>query len=274
MSTDLHDRTRQPSPDDGPDRPAPSKSSLSIPQVVGGALAAMTAAALGSRLSLAGTVVGAAFASVIAAVAGALYTASLSRTTKHVNAVLTRVRPGSHGATPEPSAGATTSTGASPAPGWASAADTQIQPTVPAPASTTSPAQSQRLRIGWRRVVVAALLMFVVAALALTGIELATGRALSGGTGTTVGQVAEPDTRPTTKPTESATAEPSATPTATATESSTPSATASSAPSSTPTAGPTPSATPTPSASATATPATTPTPSALASGAAGASPTP
>ncbi len=53
---------------------------LSATQIVGGALAAMTAAALGSQLSVAGTVVGAALASIIAAVAGSLYTASLRRT--------------------------------------------------------------------------------------------------------------------------------------------------------------------------------------------------
>jgi hypothetical protein len=53
---------------------------LSATQIVGGALAAMTAAALGSRLSVAGTIVGAALASIIAAVAGSLYTASLRRT--------------------------------------------------------------------------------------------------------------------------------------------------------------------------------------------------
>jgi hypothetical protein len=47
---------------------------LSVTQIVGGALAAMTAAALGSQLSVAGTVVGAALASIIAAVAGSLYT--------------------------------------------------------------------------------------------------------------------------------------------------------------------------------------------------------
>ena len=190
MSTDLHDRARPPSPDEGPDRPAPPKSSLSVSQVVGGALAAMTAAALGSRLSLAGTIVGAAFASVIAAVAGALYTASLRRTSKHVNAVLTRVRPTAPATTPGSSPDTTTTRTVPPAPGWGSAADTQILPTVPASGSATGTPQGHRPRIGWKRVVVAAVLMFLVAALALTGIELATGRALSGGTGTTVGQVA------------------------------------------------------------------------------------
>ena len=60
---------------------------LSVPQIVGGALAAMTAAALGSQLSVAGTVVGAALASIIAAVAGSLYTASIRRTSDKVKTV-------------------------------------------------------------------------------------------------------------------------------------------------------------------------------------------
>ena len=47
----------------------------------------MTAAALGSQLSVAGTVVGAALASIIAAVAGSLYTASLRRTHDKVKTV-------------------------------------------------------------------------------------------------------------------------------------------------------------------------------------------
>ena len=60
---------------------------LSITQMVGGALAAMTAAALGSQLSAAGTVIGAALASIVAAVAGSLYTASLRRTSDKVKTV-------------------------------------------------------------------------------------------------------------------------------------------------------------------------------------------
>ena len=49
----------------------------------------MTAAALGSRLSVAGTILGAALASVIAAVASALYTASLKHTQDKVRTVWT-----------------------------------------------------------------------------------------------------------------------------------------------------------------------------------------
>src|SRR5215216_4361046 len=60
---------------------------LSPSQVLGGALAAMTAAAIGSRLGSAGTVIGAAAASVVAAVSGAVYTASVRHTKEKVRTV-------------------------------------------------------------------------------------------------------------------------------------------------------------------------------------------
>lgn len=53
---------------------------LSFSQIVGGSLAAATAAALGSRLGLVGTITGAAVISVVSAVAASLYTNSLRRT--------------------------------------------------------------------------------------------------------------------------------------------------------------------------------------------------
>lgn len=260
MSTDLHDRTRQPPPDDGPDRPEKPKSSLSVAQVVGGALAAMTAAALGSRLSVAGTVLGAAVASVIAAVAGAVYTASLRRTSQHVSAVLTRVRPtGAPGTSPvAPSPDPSTST-------WTDVGTAWALPAQPSTGVRAAAAQPQRSRIGWKKVAVAALLMFVVAALTLTGLELATGRALSGGTGTTVGQVADPGTRPSAAPTRHVTPTPSATPSDT--PSAAPSATPSVVPSSEPSAPPSASATPEPSATPTPTPTATASSSAMPSGA-------
>jgi hypothetical protein len=52
---------------------------LSLTQLVGGSLAAATAAALGSRLGLVGTIAGASVGSVITAVAANLYTNSMSR---------------------------------------------------------------------------------------------------------------------------------------------------------------------------------------------------
>jgi hypothetical protein len=268
MSTDLRDRTSPPSPDEGPDQHEKPKSALSITQVVGGALAAMTAAALGSRLSVAGTVVGAAFASVIAAVAGSIYTASLRRTSQHVSR---RLKSRGQSAAPGQAAAA--------APGWtASDADTDLHTAVdprsgletpsglePAGraavggAHPVAPAPAERRgRIGWKPVVAAALLMFAIAAVALTGIELVTGHALSGGTGTTVGQVAEGGSKPSSRPSGARTASPS--PSRSATQSAEPTATPSSTASSKPTPGPTasdsaaPSATPTPTSSASPSP--------------------
>lgn len=187
---------------------------LSIAQVIGGALAAMTAAALGSQLSAAGTLVGAALASIVAAVASALYTASIRRTREKVKTVFYTGQPNevdeptvidivadseghiagqrSHLVQPEPERG----------------------PRRPRP------------KLNWKRVVVAALAIFGIAGVSLTAIELVTGHALSGGDGTTFQQVSEgrsskesdtkkkqPSERPTSKATTEATDEASEAPT-------------------------------------------------------------
>ena len=149
---------------------------LSATQIIGGALAAMTAAALGSQLSVAGTVVGAALASIIAAVAGSLYTASLRRTSDTVKTVF-----------------------------WTGQPNEVDEPTVMeiledreghvvgqrshlvAPESTDP--SPERRKLNWKRVLVAALAAFGIAAVSLTLFELATGNALSGGEGTTIQQV-------------------------------------------------------------------------------------
>ena len=49
-----------------------------------------------------------------------------------------------------------------------------------------------RAPVNWKSIVVGALAAFALAAVALTGIELVTGHALSGGDGTTITQVSEP----------------------------------------------------------------------------------
>src|SRR5215217_261702 len=92
MSTDQQAklRTNQPHIDQQSEtdkQDKPRKFELSLSQVLGGALAAMTAAAIGSRLGSAGTVIGAAAASVVAAVSGAVYTASLRHTHEKVRTV-------------------------------------------------------------------------------------------------------------------------------------------------------------------------------------------
>lgn len=153
---------------------------LSATQIVGGALAAMTAAALGSQLSVAGTVVGAALASIIAAVAGSLYTASLRRTSDKVKTVF-----------------------------WTGQPNEVEEPTVmeilpdkeghiagqrshlTAPETLTEPSPTRKPKLNWKRVLVAALAIFGIAGVSLTAFELATGHALSGGKGTTIQQVSE-----------------------------------------------------------------------------------
>jgi hypothetical protein len=221
---------------------------LSPAQLVGGALAAMTAAALGSQLSVAGTVVGAALASIIAAVAGSLYTASLRRTHDKVKTVfwtgqpnevedptVMEILPDSEG----------------------HIAGQRSHLLAPEPSGDPSPQQS-RPKLSWKRVAVAALAAFGIAAVALTTVELVTGHALSGGEGTTFQQVSEgnankeSDTKkkePADKPTSRATTEA----TSEASESSTtePSESASSEPTEATTA-------PTPEANATTEPDATP----------------
>ena len=170
---------------------------LSLAQVLGGALAAMTAAAIGSRLGAAGTIVGAAAASVVAAVAGALYTASLRHTHAKVRTVWSgRWSTGIPGAVDVVSDRAA-----------ATAADAAPRDTAPRPRrrGTLFP---DRLRIPWKPALAGTFLAFGIAAAALTGLELISGHALSGGQGTTVTQISQrepgtdqekPDPEPTAK---------------------------------------------------------------------------
>src|SRR5215213_5933564 len=154
---------------------------LSVTQVVGGALAAMTAAALGSQLSVAGTVVGAALASIIAAVAGSLYTASLRRTSDKVKTVFYTGQPNE---VEEPTVMEIVEDREGHVAG-------QRSHLVAPESIDTSPV---RRKLNWKRVLVVALAAFGIAAVSLTAFELATGNALSGGEGTTIQQVRERDT--------------------------------------------------------------------------------
>ena len=201
MSTESHLTPRTPDPQTkNSGEPKTAGIDLSPTKILGGALAAMTAAALGSQLSVAGTVIGAAVASIVAAVAGALYTASLEHTGRRVKTV---VRPG---ARPTPEL----------APGWV------LPAVVPDPTeqlARTDPAvrASRPVRIAWTKVAVGALAAFGLAAVALTGIELVSGHALSGDDGTTISQVSDgkpaaPKPTPSDDPTDEASPEEEASP--------------------------------------------------------------
>ena len=90
MMTDT--KTLPPDTDEQPPQPKTKRLDMSGTQLVGGALAAMTAAVIGAQLGVAGTVLGAAIGSVVAGTAGSLYTASLKHTkTKIASAFIGRV---------------------------------------------------------------------------------------------------------------------------------------------------------------------------------------
>jgi hypothetical protein len=142
-----HRTTHRPEPvqerEASPSEPAaPRKLELSLAQTIGGSLAAATAAAAGSQLGAAGTITGAAVVSVVASVAGALYTSSLRHTGDRVSSVLRAARGG--------------------------------------PAAWSLP------RLPARRVLAGAVTVFAITVVAVTGLELAAGRSLSGDGGTTV----------------------------------------------------------------------------------------
>jgi hypothetical protein len=223
MSTSTTNRpTPVQDPTPGPADPASRRPrlDLSIAQTVGGSLAAATAAAIGSRLGVVGTLTGAALVSVVASVAGALYTNSLRRTGHRVSSALRTVRGGRPG--------------------------------------TGTPLRA-------RRVLAGAVTVFAVAALGITGFELATGTSLSGRHGSTTAATALQGGGTHQAPAHPTPAGPSPHASSTPTPSSSPTSTPSSAPSGPAavipsTAAPTPS--PSPASSPTGADTTAPTPSA------------
>ena len=66
---------------------------LSVTQIIASTAAAVTAALIGSRLGVAGTLTGAAVASVVSGIGAAVYGRSLLATRRHMTKALRRVRP-------------------------------------------------------------------------------------------------------------------------------------------------------------------------------------
>ena len=184
MRTMNTDQKHLPTPSLPPPAPSPQPATekagsldLSVPKVAGGALAAMTTAALGSQLGVAGTLVGAAIASVIAAVATSLYTASLRHTGERLRTVIPAGRPRSGGRASS---------------GPASMAESPAHHVIASSPTPSAASLSPSRRLNWAGILVGAVAAFALAAVAVTGIELASGRALSGDEGTTIGQVSDP----------------------------------------------------------------------------------
>jgi hypothetical protein len=172
LPSDTHSAPEPTTPGDAPDRVdtvdtragRPRFLGLSLTQVLGGSLAATTAAFLGARLGLAGTLVGAAIASVVSAIATAAYAHSIDRTRHFLKT--TRVV-------------ATTTTRRADA----------VDPATP-PREVLEPARPPRtLTLDLRRVGMATLAVFAATVVAITGYEFASGHSLDGKQGTTVSQV-------------------------------------------------------------------------------------
>jgi hypothetical protein len=176
--TDNTSRQQPHHPDAATERP--KLLDVSMPQLFGGALAAMTAAVIGSRLGVAGTVVGAALASICAAVLGSVYTASIQRTHQLARIALSKTPGRGARATQLPASITLRETDATPH------RSAQRVDGSPEPDEPVSPA-GRRPRS--RRLVISSLIggiaVFVIAFGAIAGIELATGRTLDGQHGTT-----------------------------------------------------------------------------------------
>ncbi|MGS2590879.1 hypothetical protein [Streptomyces hebeiensis] len=188
---------------------------LNLPQVAGSALAAIAAAVLASRLGVYGTVLGAGVVSVVATCGGSVFQHLFRRTGEQIRVVTVQAKPGGRqvvvrsdrngagGATNAADSGASGDLrmpGESPDPG---------DPYVPVDATrllrvptdlnteygeaTTHGARARtrdRARgRGWKRPLLAAVGVFLLAMAGVTGFELMSGQGPGGGHATTVGSV-------------------------------------------------------------------------------------
>lgn len=216
-------RTQPPAPQPDPEpEPKTKLLDLSPTQLTGGALAAMTSAVVGARLGVAGTVLGAAVGSVVAGVAGTLYTTSLRRTKEKLSSVIVTkadperdAEPGIPAELPMP---VTAILPAAPDQGPATTSGASGNSTGGQRVGRDHPRSSARAtnRWPWKAILVSTAAVFVLAFAAITGFEVLTGHAISGGQGTTITQVSEGrsggTSKPKTVPADSTSAEPSTAP--------------------------------------------------------------
>jgi hypothetical protein len=195
-----------------PEPKEPIKVAFSWPQLAGGALAAVTAAAIGSRLGVGGTLIGAAVASIVGGVGGTLYSAGLDRTHRKVADAITRgydrVRSSAEYdrdavQTLEGDEASPTLPGLDPGPDPEAGEPTRVD-LVPEGRS-----EDARRKV-WKVMGLTAAAIFLVTLVTITIVELGLGRTLDGSDGTTVSQVVR-ERRSTPTPTAKPTPTPSAT---------------------------------------------------------------
>ena len=193
--------------------PKPRLLDLSATQLTGGALAAMTSAVIGAQIGVAGTVIGAAVGSLVAGVAGSLYTASLQHTKDRLQSAIVGKVGG-------------TTVEVEQVPHWDDWADqtvtlpAAVAPPSAAPVAAAAPtpaADRAGGRLPWKPILATSAAVFALAVAGITGFELASGQSISGGEGTTITQVSEGRSSGSHTPTQApsstpSTAVPSATP--------------------------------------------------------------
>ncbi|MDI9886373.1 hypothetical protein QMZ92_18820 [Streptomyces sp. HNM0645] len=156
--------------DDGAAERKERRLDLSVPQVAGSALAAVAAAVLASQLGVYGTILGAGVVSVVATCGGSLFQHLFRRTGEQIRDVTQQAGPKDS----RPPAGSS----ATEPPAFG-------EPSGHGEFGATA-THGTRAR-GRKRSLIAAAVAFAVAMLGITGYELASGRDLGGGPGTTVG---------------------------------------------------------------------------------------
>jgi hypothetical protein len=243
-------------------------------QVIASALAAVTAAFLGSTLGVAGTVIGAGVASLVSTVGSALYQHSLDRTgstlRSKVNALRVSDEPAAAAARADSGSSAASGSGSARVSGGTLAGFAGVlEPGFAgdnAPTRQLRPPAAKRRRPRWRVLAGLTVIAFVLGMGVVTAVELLHGGPISGGNaGTTVGSLFGGSTQRNTQPAATATPVTTTAPAATTTAAPTTIAPTTTAP--TTTSGPTTTVEPgvrnvttTPSASATTTTDRTPTP--------------
>ncbi|HKX66468.1 MAG TPA: hypothetical protein VJN29_04520 [Intrasporangium sp.] len=159
---------------------------LSVTQLIAGSLAAATAAFLGSRLGVLGTISGAAIGSVVSAIAASLYTASMTRAREALRwrELLSRQAHSKPQNAPPPTPSSVQSAPTSPP-----SSSVQSAPTSPSSSVQDVPVRPPR------RVLATAGVLFALAIAFLTGLQLASGADVTGtsvGTRRSAGQLERP----------------------------------------------------------------------------------
>jgi hypothetical protein len=161
------------------DQPERIWSGIDGAKVIAGTLAAVSAAVCASFLGVAGTLVGAAVASLVGTVGQEIYAQSLKRGYQKLRPTKIGASAATPGTvTPHEPAIAPTTSGAL----RTSAARASVSGAHPIPRAESTPGSEPDTGTGirWRRVALAAVGAFVLAMIAIAAVELISGRALAG----------------------------------------------------------------------------------------------